>query len=72
MAHFKLDASIKFSRDQTVGHDHHHAWNGEQYKQQQNVPKRETRSLKIQPQWTKKTITRELRVLSCSLYISYE
>lgn len=38
MTHLKLDASIKLSGDQSIGHDHHHPWNHEQYKQKQNIP----------------------------------
>lgn len=42
VAHFKLDASIKFPGDQSISHNHDHPRNGEQHKQKQNVPKEDT------------------------------
>lgn len=38
MAHLKVDASVEFSGDQSVGHDHHQPWDCKQHEQQQDVP----------------------------------
>lgn len=38
MAHLKVDASVEFSGNQSVGHDHHQPWDCKQHEQQQDVP----------------------------------
>lgn len=42
VAHLKLDASVKFPGDQSVGHNHHQPRDCKQHKQQQNVPRGNT------------------------------
>lgn len=38
MSHLELNASIELPGDESIGHGHHHAGNGEQHKQQQYAP----------------------------------
>lgn len=42
VAHLKMDASVKFPGDQSIGHNHHQPWDCKQHKQQENIPKRDT------------------------------
>lgn len=43
VAHLKVDASVKFSGDQSVGHDHHQPRDCKQHEQQQDVPEGDMR-----------------------------
>lgn len=38
MAHLKVNASVEFPGDQSVGHDHHQPRDCKQHEQQQDVP----------------------------------
>lgn len=38
VAHLKVDASVKLSRDQSIGHNHDQPWDGKQHQQDENVP----------------------------------
>lgn len=47
LAQLKLDASVELSGNQTIGYNHHHSWDEEQYEQQQHVPGKEAEWEKI-------------------------
>lgn len=38
VAHLKVDAFVKLSRDQSIGHNHDQPWDGKQHQQDENVP----------------------------------
>lgn len=47
MAHLKVDASVEFSGDQSVGHNHHQPRDCKQHEQQQDVPEWDTLQVSV-------------------------
>lgn len=47
MAHLKVNASVKLSRDQSIGHYHDQSWDGKQHQQDEDVPKETLRKSEI-------------------------
>lgn len=47
MAHLKVNASVKLSRDQPIGHNHDQPGDGKQHQQDENVPKETFEKSKI-------------------------
>lgn len=43
IAHLKVNASVEFPGDQSIGHDHHQPWDCKQHQQQQDVPEGDAR-----------------------------
>lgn len=52
MAHLKVDASVEFSGDQSVGHNHHQPRDCKQHEQQQDVPEGDTLQVSVDFHWT--------------------
>lgn len=48
MAHLKVDASVEFSGDQSIGHDHHQPRDCKQHEQQQDVPEGDTLQVSVE------------------------
>lgn len=46
VAHLKVDASVKLSGDQSIGHDHDQPWDGEEHQQDENIPKETLREVR--------------------------
>lgn len=45
VAHLKVDAFVKLSRDQSIGHNHDQPWDGKQHQQDENVPTETSRKV---------------------------
>lgn len=43
--HLKVDAFVKLSRDQSIGHNHDQPWDGKQHQQDENVPTETSRKV---------------------------